>query len=102
MAVLLKKANNVSNLYTGQIVFLTAFLKKDPKAVFICRGKIKQCPKEKERQIYKVEIIAVGAIPTVGATNKDPKSLLGINVTKKANELHKDMHQAFLPKKWIE
>jgi hypothetical protein len=85
----------------GDLVYFTAFLKKDKDTFYLCRGHITECPPN-NKQPYKVKIKSVGCRPVGGDDCLDQASLLGRTISKKTNELTKQPLEAMVPPGWIE
>lgn len=87
----------------GEEVFFTAFIKPRETAFFICRGQLEKCPDQKERQIFKVKVLAI-ASKAVGSKEEESSQslLLGRTITKKFKELHKQIPFFMEPSKWLE
>lgn len=86
----------------GDPVYLTAFLKQNKQRFYLCKGLIEKCPGEKEHQIFKVRIVAIGNKAIGGPESFDQTALLGRSIAKKFKELHKDIPFFMQPSSWIE
>lgn len=96
------RPKRTSPFKTGMEVFFTAFLKKDKQKFYLCRGILEKCPAERERQLFKVKIIAVATKPIGGPESFDQSCLINRVITKKFKELHKDVSFFMRPDAWIE
>ena len=85
----------------GEQIFFTAFLKQDRQKFYVCRGIIEKCPDNKERQLFRVKILAVASKAVGGKESFDQSFLLGKTITKKFNELHKEIPFFMQPSAWI-
>jgi len=85
----------------GDIVYFTAFLRKDKDKFYLCKGQIKEVCEGKPLR-FRVMVEAVGD-RSVG--NKSPttrqKALLSLAITKKKTELHGELPQLLAPKEWL-
>ena len=86
----------------GQSVYFTAFLKQNKDRFYLCKGKIEACPGPKERQVFKVKIVAVGNRAIGGPEEFSQSALLGRSISKKFRELHKNIPFFMEPPGWIE
>lgn len=86
----------------GDEVFLWAFLKKYKGNFFMCRADIDECPEPNARRVYKVKITAVSEAAIGSSQTPAQASLLGRVITKRENEISKDIPGFLMPKAWIE
>ena len=86
----------------GDLVFFSAFLKKDRQTFYMCRGEILSVPFE-DTQTYKVMIKEVAATSIDGRKSKilNQATLINLEITKKTKELNKEIPVFMKPKAWI-
>lgn len=97
------KSKHPSPLYQkGQVVYINAFLKSEKGKFFVCKCLIEEIPQPNQRRVYKVKIVAV-ADKALGVKVSTPAqaSLLGRVITKRENEMVKEIAPFMLPKAWI-
>ena len=90
-----------SKFSRGQEVFINAYLPKRKNEFFMCRGKIESVPGE-NKKFYKIRINAVADRPVGGPPCDEQATLLGRTVSKKHEELHRELSPFFKPGGWIE
>ena len=85
----------------GSVVFFSAFMKKDNKVFYLCKGIVRSTPKDKPT--FRVEIIAVGDRPIGKSPGREiPQALLLRRViSKKGSELAREPSQFMKPAAWI-
>ncbi len=86
----------------GHEIFLTAFMKRYKGKYFVCRAEIEECPKPNSRRVYKVKITAVADASVGGDTTPAQASLLGRTITKRENEINREIPVFLQPRAWIE
>ena len=87
--------------HVGDELYFTAFLKQDKTKFYVCKGIIDKVPGEKERQLFRIKIIAV-ANKAIGYEEEfSQSSLIGRIITKQFKELHIDIPFFMKPSEWI-
>lgn len=86
----------------GDEVLFTAFLKSNKNEFYMCKGIIEQTPQETQKNNFKVRVIAVADAPVGGEQVVKQAQLLGRTITKKYNELFKEVAEFMKPKAWIQ
>lgn len=98
----MKPGNDKKKRFTkGQQVFINAYLSKKENEYFMARAMIEEVPNGKKR-LFKVKINAVADRPVGGPPCDKQAALLGRVVSKKYEELHKELPSFLLPGGWIE
>ena len=85
-----------------QEVYLTAFLKEEKGVFYVCRGLVKSVPGPNERQVFKVQIVAVADRAIGGSKVVRQAKLLGLVCTKKTKELQGILPHFMVPSNWID
>lgn len=85
----------------GQQVFINAYLSKKENEYFMAMAEILEVPNGKKR-LFKVKILAVADRPVGGPPCDKQATLLGRTVSKKYEELHKELPLFLTPGGWIE
>lgn len=85
----------------GDLVYFTAYLKKNPGAFYMCQGVVDRMPEQGVRKYWKVKVIAVGDRPVGGKPLIDQTTLLGMTLSKKTRELSKVLAPFMQPPDWI-
>lgn len=86
----------------GDIVYFTAYLKKNPSAFYMCRGQVERLPEEGVRRYYKVKVIAIGDRSVGGRPVVEQTTLLGMILSKRGKEISKILAPFMEPPDWIE
>jgi len=85
----------------GDIVYFTAFLRKDKDRFYMCKGTVKEVCDGKPLR-FRVLVDAVG---DRGVGHPTPttrqKALLSMHITKKKTELHTELPIFMAPKEWL-
>ena len=97
-----RKEYKPRRLRDGTEVFFTAFLKQDKEKFYVCKGVVVQSPEAKERQIYKVKVVAIATHSIGGEETLHQSNLLGKQITKKLSELSKEPPEFMKPSGWIQ
>ena len=95
-----KKSKN-PRFNKGQQVFVNAYMSKKENEYFMCMGTIEECPNGKKR-LFKIKIRAVADRPVGGPPCDEQATLLGRTISKKYEELHKELPPFLVPGGWIE
>lgn len=85
----------------GQQVFINVYLSKGTNEYFMALAKIEEVPSGKKR-LFKVKIHAVADRSIGGPPSDKQATLLGRIVSKKYEELHKELPPFMTPGGWIE
>ena len=87
----------------GDQVYAIAFLRGEQTVYYVCRCVVEKAPEPSERRVYKVKITAVAAQAIGQKPSSTPvqATLLNRVITKRENELNKEMASFMMPKTWI-
>lgn len=85
----------------GQLVYVVAYLKGQEGKFYVCQAEIEETPQPDQRRLYKVKIMAVGDRAIGGEPTPTQASLLGRTITKRENEITRDLAPFMAPPKWI-
>ena len=94
------KPNN-KTFVKGQQVFVNAYLSRKQNEYFMCFGTVTEIPKKNQR-LYKIQINAVADRSVGGPPSDKQAALLGRTISKKYDELHKELPSFLTPGGWIE
>lgn len=87
----------------GDEVYAIAFLRGESTVYYVCKCIVEKAPDPSDRRIYKVKITAVAASAIGQKPTSTPvqATLLNRVITKRENELNKEIASFMMPKNWI-